>query len=106
WIGGHYQSRFATAEELREYLTQSPIRYIVIDEFGARLQPEEPHQELLRRAVRAAPEAFVLRQVLPMRRGVQSFADGVYLYENTAAAGRAPEPPPAMDLRGKFRGST
>lgn len=102
WIGREYRGRFTSPEELRKYLEASPIRYLVLDEFGSRLQPEEPHQELLRQAVRGAPELFVLRRVLPMRRGDETVADGVYLYENTAAARRPPES--AAGLRGKFRG--
>lgn len=104
WIGGAYQSLFASENELREHLLQSAIRYIIIDDFGSRLQPEEPHQELLRKAVRGAPETFVLRQVVAMQRGDQTEPHGVYVYENTSAAGRIFEPP-TIDIRRKFGGT-
>jgi hypothetical protein len=102
WIGGEYRGRFGTEAELHQFLIQSAIRYIVVDEFGSRLQPEEPHQELLRRVVKAAPDAFVRRGVFPMRRGEQTYADGVYLYENVAAAGKTVELDPMFDPLLKF----
>jgi hypothetical protein len=103
WLGGHYRGRFTTEAEVHQHLIRSPIRYIVVDEFGSRWQPEEPHQELLRRVLRAAPEMFVLRGVFPMRRGGQTDAQGVFLYENIAADVGG-EPSAAFDPRAKLRG--
>jgi hypothetical protein len=54
WLGGGYQTLFATDEELRAYLERMTIDYVVLDTFAGRL----PHYRQIDRLMRSDSTTF------------------------------------------------
>jgi hypothetical protein len=81
WLGDDYRLIFRSASEVRDYLRSVPVRYLVIDESGAK----KPHQRLLEEAVRSRPEEFRVRGRFPISGGRRG---DVLLYEYLQAGDR------------------
>lgn len=99
WHGKKYRLRFENEAELLAFLTRTPIRFVVIDDFSHCLEKEEAHQEQLRQLVAAAPDALAPRGTFPIRWGKEWIPDGIRVYENLKASPSAAVPLPDIVAR-------
>lgn len=88
WNGDGYRLRLTTPAEVRAYLDDVPVNYVVLDNYGYRGARSRPHHELLREVVRGAPDAFRPAGEFPVFRDGKRCDESIEVYENVAARGR------------------
>jgi hypothetical protein len=86
WSGRRYRPLFADADEVRKYLMDLPVRYILLDNSMKPL----PFETLVDEAVRASPQDFALLGRFPIRRSGRGYLGEVRVYENRSAGERRP----------------
>jgi hypothetical protein len=90
WTGACYRPRFETTAELRRYLAEVPVHYLLFDDFPCPEQRNTAHLDLLGRLLRESPDEFPLVGEFPVR-GWWGMREGTArLYLNRQAQGRAP----------------
>jgi hypothetical protein len=85
WSGRRYRPLFANANEVRKYLMDLPVRYILLDNSMHLL----PSEKLVDEAIRASPQDFALLGRFPIHRSGRYLGE-VRVYENRAAGERRP----------------
>lgn len=87
WSGRRYRPLFADADQVKKYLMDLPVRYILLDDS----MPPLPFQKLVNDAIRASPQDFALLGRFPIRRSGRGYLGDVRLYENRGAGERRPD---------------
>ncbi|MFO0809714.1 MAG: glycosyltransferase family 39 protein [Gemmataceae bacterium] len=90
WSGACYHSRFETTDELRRYLMDVPVQYLLVDDFPCPEPVTATHLQLLDRLLRESPDDFPLVGAFPIRGWWRLREGAVRLYENRQALDRAP----------------
>lgn len=85
WFGNHYRPLFGDADEVRKYLVDLPVRYILLDDSWK----PWPFEKLLDEAIRANPQDFALLGRFPIH-GSGRYLGEVRVYENLRAGERRP----------------
>jgi len=85
WFGNHYRPLFGDADEVRKYLVDLPVRYILLDDSWK----SWPFEKLLDEAIRANPQDFALLGRFPIH-GSGRYVGEVRVYENLSAGERRP----------------
>jgi hypothetical protein len=85
WSGARYHPLFFNADEVRKYLMDLPVRYILLDDSWTR----RPFEKLVDEAVRADPQDFALLARFQVRRSGLNIGE-VRVYENRGAGDRRP----------------
>jgi hypothetical protein len=85
WSGARYHPLFFDADEVRKYLMDLPVRYILLDDSWTR----RPFQKLVDEAVRSSPNDFALLARFPIRKSGEDIGE-VRIYENRGAGDRRP----------------
>jgi hypothetical protein len=86
WSGAHYRQLFGNADEVRKYLMDLPVRYILLDDSMDPL----PFEKLLDEAIRASPRDFALLGRFPIHRSGSGDLGEVRVYQNLGAGERRP----------------
>jgi hypothetical protein len=102
WDGDHYELTKRTVTEIREFLNELPVHFVVLDDYGARGSVVQPHHDLLHRAL--DPRREILRHTVegrapnfrkvgefPIYRNGKAVDGTVWVHENLAARDRHPE---------------
>ncbi|MGD0201031.1 MAG: hypothetical protein ABSD27_09825 [Bryobacteraceae bacterium] len=82
----HYRPLFAAADEVRKYLLDLPVRYILLDDS---MKPW-PLEKLLDETIRASPQDFALLGRFPIQRSDRAYLGEIRVYENRSAGERRP----------------
>jgi hypothetical protein len=85
WSGARYRPLFADADEVRKYLMDLPVRYILLNDSWKHW----PFEELVDEAIRASPQDFALLGRFPIHKSGLYFGE-VRVYENRRAGERRP----------------
>jgi len=86
WSGRRYRPLFADADQVRQYLMDLPVRYILLDDSTEPL----PFQKLVDEAIRGSPRDFLLLGRFPIRSSGRGYLGDVRVYENRGAGERRP----------------
>jgi hypothetical protein len=86
WNGIDYRLRFQSAGEVRQYLLDLPVHYVVVDRSGC----SDPHNRLLAEALLSAPGEFTLLGIYGVAGTRMKRAGEFAVYWNRAAGDRRP----------------
>jgi hypothetical protein len=86
WSGLHYHVLLNDAADIREYLTELPVHYVLLDD----TTPLRQEQQLIEEAIRIDPQDFVLLGRYPIREYGGRYLGDVRVFENRSAGDRRP----------------
>lgn len=81
WAATRYVTLYHTPADIDRYLSNSGIRYILIDDSAV---PVRPHQLMLEEAVRSEPAKYGLRGVFPITSAKNQRRGNLLVFENMA----------------------